>query len=87
MDDDAILPSIKKRISHIKKSKGDKENFDRKIYLRLADAVKKCPSDADINHLAIDRAQLSFPWEEGVEPFTSTVDARRILFTENELKK
>ncbi|MCP4134145.1 MAG: hypothetical protein GY754_24445 [bacterium] len=87
MNDEEILPTIKKRLKHLKKSKVSDDRFDRKIYKKLKKAIKKCPSDAKLDYLAIERAQQAFPWIEGVEPFFSTVDARRILFSQEAKEK
>ncbi len=72
MRDEVLFGELQKRLS-------DSDRRDDPLYQALSKAIAEVPSDAQSNATLRERALKSLPWEPGQEPFTSTVDARRIL--------
>jgi hypothetical protein len=71
MNDSTLMGEVQKRIANDPRDSTD--------FQALKQAIVTLPSDATPNATAGSRALSSLPWAKGDEPFTSTVDARRIL--------
>lgn len=72
MRDESLKGEIDHRLS-------DRDRRDDPDYQLLATTIAAVPSDVTANPTLRERALASIPWSDGAEPFTSTVDAKRIL--------
>lgn len=71
MRDATLLGELKQRL--------DTPGRDHADYATLRKAIEALPNDSQNNPTRRERALKSIPWADGEEPFTSTVDAKKIL--------